>query len=244
MELGLIILTVGVYGLAVYQGLRERTALYVVALLAGQIGTIGSPLWQLLYRFSYAPDLAPALEMFGNPLPRAILLGGWLSVFPALLAVVLSRRRAWFTSYAAALLLFAAFLIYFILIETLGTRTRWWSYSGATLSLDISTTLLAAIMHSLVTLGMLAALQVTRHYTIGSLLLFLLPVPLLLGSVVHGLLGAPIFTVLLLRTYMPGLVTESWADTIGVVGTLVLLGWAIHLVASTLARQGVSQSPV
>jgi hypothetical protein len=244
MELGLTILTIAVYGLAIYQGLRERTALYVVALLAGQVGTLGSPIWQILYRFSYAPDLTPALTLFDNPLPRTVLVGGWLTVFPALLAIVLSRRRAWFTSYAAALLLFSAFLIYFIMLETLGTRARYWVYSGATISLDISTTLLAAIMHALVTLGMLAALQVTRHYTLGSLLVFLLPVPLVLGSVVHGLLGAPTFTVLLLRTYMPGLVTESWADTIGVVGTLLLLGWAVHLVASTLARQGVAQSPV
>src|SRR5262245_42228504 len=74
MELGVVLLTVGAYGLAVYQGLRERTALYVVALLAGQLSTLPSPLWQLLYRFSYQQDLTPLLAFAGHPLPRAIAL--------------------------------------------------------------------------------------------------------------------------------------------------------------------------
>ena len=32
--------------------------------------------------------------------------------------------------------------------------------------------------------------------------------------------------------------TESWADLIAVAGTLALLGWGVHVVASTLVRQG------
>ncbi len=238
MELGVIILTVGIFGLAVFQGIRERTTLYVVALLAGQLSTLPSPLWQLLYRFQYQPTLVPALAFFEHTLPRAVLLAGWTIVFPPLLTIALSRRRAWFTSYLAAVLLFTIFLVYHIAVEAIGTRTGWWQYSAALLSLNLSSTILAALMNAIVSLGILAALQVTRHYTFASLILFLLPVPLLLRVLVHGLLGAPVFTGLLLRTYMPSLVTESWADLIGVLGTLAMLGWAIHLVASTIARQG------
>jgi hypothetical protein len=238
MELGVIILTLGVLGLAVFQGLRERTTLYVVALVAGMVSTLPSPLWQLLYGFAYQPALAPILSLFGNPLPRTVFFAGWLVMFPALLTIALSQRRAWFTSYLAAILLFSIFLVYHILIETIGTRSGWWGYANPLLPLNIASTMLAAIMNALVSLGVLAALQVTRHYTIGSMLIFLLPIPVLLRLFVHGLLGAPIFTGLLLRTYLPSLVTESWADLIGALGTLALLVWAIHLVASTLARQG------
>jgi hypothetical protein len=238
MELGVVLLTVGAYGLAVYQGLRERTALYVVALLAGQLSTLLSPLWQLLYRFSYDAQLTPLLTLVGHPLPRAVALAGWMTLLPPLVVIALSRRRAWFTGYAQAILLFALFLTYQIVVESMGVRAGWWRYSAPALPLDVSNTLLAALMNALVSLGSLAALQLTRHYTLGSLLLFLLPVPLVLRALVQGLLGAPLSTVLLLHTYMPSLATESWADAIGVAGTLVLLGWAIHIVAGTLARQG------
>jgi hypothetical protein len=238
MELGIIILTIGAIGLAVYQGLRERTTFYVVALIAGMLSTLPSPLWQLLYGFRYQPNLTPLLMFFGNPLPRMVFLAGWIVVFPALVTIALSQRRAWFTSYLAAILLFTIFLVYHMVIETVGTRSGWWGYITVLLPLNIASSVLAAIMNALVSLGILAALQVTRHYTLGSLLLFLLPIPLLLRLFVHGILGAPIFTGLLLRTYLPSLVTESWADLIGVLGTAALVLWAIHLVASTIARQG------
>jgi hypothetical protein len=244
MELGVIILTIGVYGLAIYQGVRERTALYVVALLAGQLSTLASPIWQILYRFSYAGGGSALLTLFGRSLPQIIALAGWTALLPALLVIAFSQRRFWFTSYPAALLLFAVFLIYHLVIETIGTQAGWWRYDGPVLPLRISGVVLAALMNTLVSLGTLAALQVTRHYTIGSLVMFLLPIPLLLRLLVHGLLGAPIFTVLLLRTYMPELATESWADMIGVVGSLALLGWGVHLVAGTLARQGDLQALV
>ncbi|MDZ4718271.1 MAG: hypothetical protein SH847_07340 [Roseiflexaceae bacterium] len=238
MEIGVIILTVGAFGLAIYQGVRERTALYVVALLAGQLSTLPSPFWQWLYRFSYGISGPALLKLVDHPLPRIVALAGWTALLPPLLIIALSHRRAWFTSYPMALLLFTLFLMYQIVIEVVGTQAGWWRYEGPLLPLRISGIILAALMNALVSLGVLAALQVTRHYALGSLLLFLLPVPLLLRLLVHGLLGAPIFTVLLIRTYMPELATESWADLIGVAGTLALLGWGVHVVAGTLARQG------
>lgn len=238
MEIGVIILTVGAFGMAIYQGLRDRTALYVVALVAGQVSTLPSPFWQWLYRFTYNASGPALLTLIDHPLPRIVALAGWTAIVPPLLIILLSRRRAWFTSYPVALLLFTLFLVYHIVIETVGTQAGWWRYQGPVLPLRISGTVLAALMNALVSLGVLAALQVTRHYAFGSLLLFLLPVPLLLRLLVHGLLGAPISTVLLIRTYMPELATESWADLIAVAGTLALLGWGVHVVASTLVRQG------
>jgi hypothetical protein len=238
MEIGVILLTLGAYGLAIYQGLRERTALYAVALLAGQISTLPSPLWQLLYQFQYQSFLTPLYIVFEHPLPRAIFLAGWTALLPPLLVVVLTQRQRWAASYAAALLLFTLFLIYHLVIEAIGIRSVWWNYRSPSLPLGLSSDLLAAIMNALVSLGALAALQMTRRHTLFSLLIFVLPIPLLLRLLVHGLLGAPIFTVLLIRSFLPELSPESWADTIGTLGTIILLGWAVHLVAVTLARQG------
>lgn len=244
MEVGVILLTIGAYGLAVYQGLRERTALYVVALLAGQLSTLPSPIWQQLYQFSYQDGLTPVLTLFGRPLPLSVALAGWVMILPPLLVIALSRRRAWFTGYAAGLLLFALFLIFQILLEGIGTRANWWRYTGPALPLRMSSMALSAAMNALVSLGVLAAIQLNRHYTIGSLLLFLLPVPLLLRLLVDGLLGAPLYTVLLVNRFLPELAPQSWTGVIGVAGTLALLLGGVHVVAGTLARQGEAQALV
>lgn len=242
MEFGVILLTIGLYGLAVYVGMRERTSLYIVGLAAGQLSTLASPLWQKLYRFGYTPDFAALLAYADHPLPRTVFMAGWIMVLPALLIIYLFRRHAWYTSYLAALMLGFMFLVYHLLIEAFGTRGGWWAYSATQLPLNMTASLLAAVMNTLITLGTLAALQITRHYTTSSLIFFLLPVPLILRLFVNGLLGAPIYTVLLINKYLPHLRPQSWANTIGVLGTIALLGWAAHVIARTFQRQG--QRPI
>jgi hypothetical protein len=56
-----------------------------------------------------------------------------------------------------------------------------------------------------------------------------LPIPLALSLLVHGLLGAPLYTVLILRA-------QSWAGAIGLLGTLGLLFSGAHIVAGSLER--------
>lgn len=238
MEFGVILLTIGLYGLAIFVGMRERTALYVVGLAAGQLSTLASPLWQRLYRFSYSPDFPTLLSYADHPLPRIVFMSGWMMVLPALLLIYIFRRHAWYTTYIAALMLGFMFLVYHLLIEGFGTRGAWWTYSSIQLPLNITATLLAAIMNSLITIGTLAALQITRRYTTSSLILFLLPVPSILRLFVNGLLGAPIYTVLLINRYLPDLRPQSWANTIAVLGTIALLVWAVHVIAQTFQRQG------
>lgn len=238
MEFGVILLTLGLYGLAIYVGMRERTALYAVGLAAGQLSTLASPLWQRLYRFSYSPDFSPLLSYADHPLPFVVFTTGWLMVLPALLIIYFFRRHAWYTTYLAAIMLGFMFLVYHLLIESLGTRGGWWAYGNTQLPLNLTATLLAAVMNTLITMGSLAALQITRRYTLSSLLLFLLPVPLILRLFVNGLLGAPIYTVFLINSYLPDLRPQSWANTIGVLGTIALLGWATHVIARTFQRQG------
>lgn len=244
MEFGVVLLTIGAYGLAIYLWSRDRTAIYIVALVAGQLSALPSPIWQMLYAFSYDQSFSTLYTLLDNPLPRPIALAAWTIMLPPLIALYLSRWRAWFSSYASSLLLFAVFALYHLLIETIGTRANWWDYSGGTLPFGVSNMLLAGLMNALISLGALTALVLTRHYTFSSLLIFLLPVPLVLRLLVQGLLGAPLYTVFLIQTYVPGLTPQSWADAIGVLGTLALLVWGTHIVASTLARQRDSHVPI
>ncbi|MEN9934860.1 MAG: hypothetical protein RLZZ387_1439 [Chloroflexota bacterium] len=236
MELGVVLFTVGAYGLALYVGWQTRAANFVVALLGGHLAVLASPLWQMLYGFSYDPALSTMYtwvrsDDVSHSLPWPVFIGGWIMILPAVVIFYLYRRRWWFSGYLTGLLTLGLFVLYHLLVETLGIRAGWWRYAADTsLPLGVSTVMLAALMNGLLSLGMLTALVLTRHYAPGSLLLFLLPVPLALVLLIHGLLGAPLYTVLLLRA-------QSWAGVIGMIGTLGLLAWGAHIVASGLAQQ-------
>lgn len=235
MPVLIVLLTLAAYGLAVYLWWRENTPIYLIALLAGQLGTLLAPLWQVLYRFNYNPAYGKLLSYLGQELPSIVLFGGWLVVLPALVVFYLHRERWWFPSYATGLLTFVVFVVYFLLAEAIGARLRIWSYNGAiALPLGLPVTLLSALMNGLVSLGTLSLLLLTRRYAITSLLMILLPTPLILSLFVNGLLGAPLYTVLLLQSLD---LASGWATVIGALGTLGLLAWATHTIASVIESQ-------
>ena len=163
-------------------------------------------------------------------LPWAVFLSGWMVALPAVAVFYLYRHRWWFPGYVTSLLTFVLFVLYHLLIETLGVRQGWWTYLGVTgLPLGIQQTLLSALMNGLVSLGILAALLLTRRYSLSSLLMIVLPIPFALSLLVHGLLGAPLYTALLLQA-------QSWAGAIGLLGTIGLLVSGAHIVAGSLER--------
>jgi hypothetical protein len=228
---------VGLYGLAGWFWWRANTPNYLVAILGGQLATLLSPIWQLLYQFSYYPEYSSLLTLFERPLPWVVFFAGWISVLPPLIAFLLYQVRIWTPSYLSSFLAYAVFLGYFLLVEILGTRIQIWGYTGeVTLPLGLTVTFLSALMHSLVALIMLSLLILTRRYAWLSLMTLLLPMPFLAALLVHGLLGAPMYTVILLRTQLD-IQVEQWAGTIGMLGTLGLIGAGIHTVASVLANQ-------
>lgn len=238
METSIILLTMGAYGLAIWLWWRERAPNYLVALLAGHLGSLPSPLWQWLYRFSYNPLLMPMYYLLGRPLPRIIFIAAWTMMLPPLVVFFFYRHRWWFPGYVTGIVTFILFVIYHLLIEALGTRSGWWQYTATTqLPLGLQVTLLSALMNGLVSLGILSLLILTRRYAWLSLLLVLLPIPLVLGLFVHGLLGAPLYTVLLMGA-------QSWASVIGMIGTLGLLLWGAHIVASSIEGQRSSQQMI
>jgi len=241
MQVGVIFASIIAYALAIFLWWRERTPNYLIALLAGHLAVLLSPFWQALYVFSYNESF-PTLYRLGSvggiqafvrlqayELPRPVFLGAWLIMLAPLAIFYLYRHRWWFPSYLTSLLTFILFVLYHLLVETIGLRQGWWMYNGGVLPLGLSQPMLAALMNGLVSLGALAALLLTRHYALGSLLAILLPIPLALCLLVHGLLGAPLYTALLLHA-------QSWAGAIGLIGTLGLVASGVHIVASSLEQ--------
>lgn len=241
MLAAIVILTLAAYGAAAYLWWRDNTANYAIALLAGQFGALLSPLWQLLYRFEYNPSYAGLLGFFGNELPRVVFFGAWLAVMPALIIFYLHHVRWWFPSYLTGLLTFVLFVVYHLLLEAVGVRARVWTYDEATeLPLGLRVTLLSSLMNGLISLGTLSLLLLTRRYALTSLLLVLLPTPLVLSLFVNGLLGAPLYTALFLQTRN---LASNWAIVLGTLGTLGLLMWGAHTVASVLEGQQLGRQP-
>lgn len=242
MEAVVILLTLAAYGLAIFLWVREHTPNYLVALLGAHLAAVLSPFWQALYGFSYDASMAAVYRLAIHArlqsfiplqeyaLPRTVLLGAWVGLLPALIVFYLFRHRWWFPGYVTSLLTFSLFVVYHLLIEIITLRQGWLRYTGgALLPLGVPHLLLSALMGGLVTLGVLAALLLTRRYSLVSLLWIVLPIPLALGLLVYGLLGAPLYTALLLQA-------QSWAGAIGLVGTLGLLISGAHIVAGSLER--------
>ena len=235
MQFSIILLTLAMYGLAGYMWYRERTANYLIALAAGQIGTLFAPLWQWVYRFAYSPTFAPLFTLFGQDMPRVVFLGGWLTVLPALVIFFFYRARWWFPGYLTGVLTFVLFVVYHLMVEAIGVRLRLWSYDETfALPFGLRASIIAALMSGLVSLGTLSLLLLTRRYALTSLLTILLPTPLVLSLFVHGLFGAPLYAALFLQSRD---MASGWATTIGAVGTLGLVLWVAHTVASVIDEQ-------
>ena len=242
MEIFIILLTLCAYGLAIFLWVRERTPNYMVAMLGAHLAVLLSPFWQALYGFAYDEAMPELYHVGGDgrflaflpmgpyALPRPIFLIAWVGMAPALAVFYLFRHRWWFPGYVTSLLTFVLFVVFHLLIETVGVRQGWVHYTRVDLlPFGVPQPLLSALMNGLVSLGSLAALLLTRRYALTSLLLIVLPIPFALTLLVNGLLGAPLYTALILQA-------QSWAGAIGLVGTLGLLASGAHIVAGSLER--------
>lgn len=230
MQFAAILLLLVCYGLAAYLGWLQRTPIYLFALVAGHFAALASPLWRTLYDVAYNADLTTVQLFFGQPVPVAVLLGsGWYYPLPALIVFYLFTTRWWFPGLLTGALTFLIFVLYHLLIETVGLRTQTWAYSGAVLPLDFSKPLLSAIMAGLVSYGLLYVILVVYRNSWQGMLLALLPAPLLTSLLIHGLLGAPLWAALLLDG-------QSWAVLAGLLSTLVLLAWAVQIITGGIKR--------
>lgn len=218
------------YGLAAYLGWLQRTPIYAIAIVAGHIAALASPLWASVYGVSYSPGFGMFETLLGQPVPAPVALGlGWYYSLPALIVFYLYTARWWFPGGVTGLLTLLVFFLYHLLLETVGLRLRAWSYAGEPLPLSFSKPLLAAFMSSLVSYGLLYALLAVYRSSWQSLLVAILPAPLLLSLLVHGLLGAPLWASL-------ALAGEPWAVLVGLLSTLMLLAWAAQIFTGGIRR--------
>lgn len=229
MEAAVVLLTLASYGLAGYLWWRDGTPIYACTLLSGHIAALVSPLWIVLYGVSYRSDLAVMSTMFAQPLLRPVFLASaWIYSLPALLVLYLYRSHWWSPGYLAGLLTYAIFLLYHLIIETLGLQMNVWSYSAVpALPLGISHALLSAVMAGGISLALLYGLLLIYQFAWLSMLVTLLPATLVLSLLIHGVLGAPLWIARLLTS-------QEWAVSIGLVSTLALLGAAVHIIARGL----------
>lgn len=230
MEIAAVFLTLLVYGAAGYLWYAQRTPIYVLAMLSGHVAVIASPLWRLLYGVSYSPSLEAVQAILGQPIPfAAVVAAGWFYPLPALAVLFLYFTRWWFPGQITALLTFFVFLLYHLLIESLGLRASLWTYSGPALPFGVSSPVLAAIMSGLVSLALLYVLLISYRSAWVSMALAVVPATLLISLIVHGLLGAPLWVTLRLGG-------ASWAVALGLASALALLAWAVHIVTAGLGR--------
>lgn len=230
MELAATLLLIVCYGLAGYLAWSQRTPLYLFTLLAGHVGAFASPLWRVLYGVSYSLDLPTVQTLLGQPVPLPVVLGsGWYYTLPALVVFFLFTIRWWFPGSLTGILTYLIFLLYHLLIETLGLRTQAWAYNAIDLPLGFSTPLLASIMAGLISYGLLYVLLAVHRFAWPSLLAAVLPSALALSLLIHGLLGAPLWLALLLDA-------QAWAVAAGLAISVGLLAWAGQIVTGGISR--------
>jgi hypothetical protein len=230
VEFAAVLLLIICYGLAGYLGWAQRTPIYGIAIAAGHLSSLASPLWRTLYSIQYNPALDTIQTLFDQSVPLPLVLGaGWYYPLPALVVFYLAASRWWFPGALTGVLTYLIFLLYHLLIETLGLRTQLWGYELTALPLGFSTPLISALMGGLVSYGLLYALLAVHRSSWQNMLLVLLPTALLLSLLIHGLLGAPLWVALLLDG-------EPWAVLAGLLSTLVLLVWAAQIVTLAIKR--------
>lgn len=218
------------YGLAGYLGWLQRTPLYLFALAAGHLSALASPLWRTLYGIEYSPAFSSVETLLGQAVPLPVVLGaGWYYPLPALVVFYLASTRWWFPGALTGVLTYLIFLLYHLLVETIGLRTQAWSYEVMVLPIGLSTPLLAAIMGGLISYGLLYVLLAVGRSTWPSMLLAILPAPTLLSLLIHGLLGAPLWIARLLDG-------QDWAVLAGMLSTIVLLVWAAQIITAGIKR--------
>jgi hypothetical protein len=230
MEIAATLLLIVCYGLGGYLAWAQRTPIYLFAILAGHLGALASPLWRVLYGVSYNLDLTTVQTLLGQPVPLPVILGsGWYYTLPALVVFFLYTTHWWFPGGVTGVLTYLIFLLYHLLIESLGLRTQTWAYSGSSLPLDFSPALLGAIMAGLISYGLLYTILAVYRFAWPSMLLSLLPAALAMSLLVHGLLGAPLWLALLLDG-------QAWATLAGLATTLALLAWAGQIITGGITR--------
>jgi hypothetical protein len=228
MQTSAILLLIACYGAAAALAWRFRTPIFLLAIVAGHLSALASPLWRLLYGANAGMSLDVVQSALTQGAPAQIILAaGWHYTLPAAVVLYLYLTRWWFPGLITGLLTYLVFLLYHILLELVGLRANLWSYRDMALPLGLPSPLLAAIMAGLISYGFLYLLLSCYRYAWPSMALAVIPAVLLVSLLIHGLLGAPLWIALTLNG-------PSWAVSLGALSALALLLWAVQIVTGGL----------
>jgi hypothetical protein len=84
-------------------------------------------------------------------------------------------------------------------------------------------------MNATISYGLCYVFITVHHYSWPSMTIAILPMPLLLQVFIYGIIGAP----LLIARLLPD---GEWPLRIGLILTLILLGWCVAIISTGLAR--------
>ena len=202
----------------------------MLALVAGQSGTILEPFWRFLYTLQAIPTPGSLWAVLTTPFdPIRSLPAAWPDALPALIIVALYWYRWWTPGLGSGLFTFLVFTSFQLLIGLLGLRSSTPPSFLTPLPFGLSADLLAALMNATISYGLCYVFITVHHYSWPSMTIAILPMPLLLQVFIYGIIGAP----LLIARLMPD---GEWSLRIGLILTLILLGWCVAIISTGLAR--------
>ncbi|NJP06885.1 MAG: hypothetical protein HC837_15335 [Chloroflexaceae bacterium] len=227
MDVGVILLTLVCYALACLLWWQLHTPVFLLCLLSGHVGALASPLWVLLYGVTYRADLGVWFDVLGQPVYSSVVIASaWFYPLPALIILYLHRVRWLGARYTIALLTFLVMAIYHFIIETIGLGLNIWSYDAAPLlPFGLSHGLISTALAATISMVLLYTVLVVQRFSLISMVLSLVPATLVFSLMIQGVLGAPFWVSLRFAE------SQSWVLIIGMLSTLGLLGWAVHIIA-------------
>lgn len=225
----LTLLVLATYGGAAYLLYADRSLRPLLLLLASSIATFLQPLWGRLY--GLGPSTPGSVIRVGESITLpiwAVIGGGVLLALPALVVMYGLRHRWWVQHYAAAWGFFLAFVFFFFIVDGFETRLGIAIFARPELPQEgLGQALLRAFLLAGISFGLLYSFVSTRHYALQIAFVPLFVSGLATSLLLLGILGSPFWVARLLRQ-------SDRVELIGAAISVLLVVWAIHLLASGL----------
>jgi len=224
MEIVLILATILALAACVVFGMATKTQVFILVALTAMVGGAGSVLWHWLYGIVYAERL---MSFIGDYIPLVALFGGWVMVFPALLIFATLRRRFGQISYAQSWLITIVVFLFFWMVEGIGVSIGLWSYDNEISAIGVPIGMLLALLHTLNAMILLRMLF--EYWRVTFVTTLQLPLIWLgIQVLTYGIIGAPYYVM----SFLTG---SSIMTAFGLISTIVLVGWGLHIVMQGLA---------
>lgn len=225
----LVVVTLGVYALAIALLWLDRSLRYLLTVLAGHLAMLLVPLWERLYGVD--PTAGPQIPILGSiELSWPVVIGGGaVLALPVIVFFAGIRHKLWPRHYAAIWLGYGVFVLYFLLVDWLLERSGASLLTPAALvaGTPVPPVLVQAVLVAGASLGMLYALISTRHYSLSVALLLILLSGLVASLVFLGIFASPLWAAGFLGQ-------SSTVVAAGALVSLLLVLWGVHLLAAGL----------